>query len=73
MTKAGDVIAIAGVERTEQLLANGKGGKLLLLSTANGEKLSEIDLDIVPVFDGMAAAGGQLFVSFTDGTVVCMK
>lgn len=73
MTRAGDIIVIAGVESTEQLLTGGKGGKLLLLSAKDGEKLSEVDLDIVPVFDGMAAASGELFVSFTDGTVACMK
>jgi outer membrane protein assembly factor BamB len=48
------------------------GGILWAVSTADGKKLSEIKLDAPPVFDGVIAAGGRLFVSLTDGRVVCM-
>ena len=51
----------------------GRGpGKLLALSAADGKKLSELDLSAQPVFDGMAAAGGRLYVSMTDGSVICL-
>jgi hypothetical protein len=29
-------------------------------------------LDSPPIFDGMAAAYGRLYVSMTDGSLVCM-
>ena len=45
---------------------------LMALSAAQGEKLTERRLDGVPVFDGLAAAGGNLYISMTDGRVICM-
>lgn len=47
------------------------GGLLWVVSTETGEKLAEYKLDSIPVFDGMAAARGGLFVSMIDGSVVC--
>ena len=48
-----------------------RGGLLWAVSVANGEKLAEHKLDHVPVFDGMAAAEGKLFVSLANGHVAC--
>ena len=52
-------------------LEGKKGGYLRAVSTVDGKKLSELKLDSVPVFDGMAAAGGKLYIVTVDGKVVC--
>ena len=50
---------------------NEKGGFLWLISTANGKKAAELKLDAPPVSEGMAAAGGRLYVSTQDGKLLC--
>ena len=45
--------------------------KLRLASTANGQTLKELDLDSPPVWDGLAAANGRLYLSTMDGKVSC--
>ncbi|NQT83846.1 PQQ-binding-like beta-propeller repeat protein [bacterium] len=53
---------------------NGKKGALLLaVSAADGKNLAQYDLDSPPVFDGMAAAGGQLYMATIKGEVVCFR
>ncbi|MBL7222194.1 MAG: PQQ-binding-like beta-propeller repeat protein [Phycisphaerae bacterium] len=49
-----------------------RGGLLRVVSCETGEKLSECKFDSVPVFDGMSAADGKLFLSTLDGKVVCI-
>jgi hypothetical protein len=34
--------------------------------------LSEATLDCPPVFDGLIAAGGRLFASLENGTLLCL-
>jgi outer membrane protein assembly factor BamB len=53
-------------------LEGRKGATLWAVATADGQKLAEVPLPSPPVFDGMAAAGGRLVLSTTDGTVVCL-
>jgi sugar lactone lactonase YvrE len=48
-----------------------KGGRLAAFST-DGEPLGEIELPAPPVWDGMAAAGGRLYVALEDGRVLCL-
>ncbi|NQT14373.1 MAG: PQQ-binding-like beta-propeller repeat protein [Planctomycetes bacterium] len=48
-----------------------KGAVLRTHSAADGKTLAQLDLDAPPVFDGLIAAGGRLFMSTTDGHVVC--
>jgi len=51
----------------------GKRGALLwVVATEDGKKLAEYHLDSLPVFDGMIAARGQLFISTQDGRLLCM-
>jgi outer membrane protein assembly factor BamB len=45
---------------------------LMVMSTINSETLKEYPLEAQPVFDGMAAAYGRLYLSLKNGTVVCM-
>ena len=40
---------------------------------ANGKQLSELKLPAEPVFDGMAAAAGRIYLSTTDGRVTCFE
>ena len=47
--------------------------KLVTLDPDTGEKRAETDLTAPPVFDGLIAAKGALFVAQTDGKVVCLK
>ncbi len=48
-----------------------RGGLLRAVSPENGEKLTEHKLDSIPVFDGMSAAEGKLFLSLKNGHVAC--
>jgi outer membrane protein assembly factor BamB len=48
------------------------GGELWAVSAADGKTLGRWKLKSAPVFDGMAAAGGRLYLSTTDGKVTCM-
>lgn len=61
----------AMVLAADTLLVAGSQGKLLVLSTDDGKKLAETDLP-GPVWDGMAAAAGRVFVSTRQGEVVCL-
>ncbi|MFC1497129.1 PQQ-binding-like beta-propeller repeat protein [Verrucomicrobiota bacterium] len=58
----------------EQSLAfkGERGGMLWAVSAVDGSKQAEYKLDTVPVFDGMSAADGKLFISLADGTLICM-
>ncbi len=50
----------------------GKRGALLwAVSADGGQKLAEFELDAPPVFDGMAAAAGRLYLSTQSGAVEC--
>ena len=48
------------------------GARVWVVSAENGEKLAEYKVDGIPVFDGMSAADGKVFMSMADGRVVCM-
>ncbi len=49
-----------------------KGGLLWVFDAADGKKIAEHKLDSPPVFDGLIAAGGRLYISCKDGTMVCL-
>jgi hypothetical protein len=52
----------------------GKGAAMLLsISATDGKKLGELKLDAAPVFDGLAAADGKLFITTMDGHVICCQ
>ena len=49
-----------------------KGAKLWAVSAADGSKLAEYELKYEPVYDGMAAAGGKLYIAAANGEVLCL-
>ena len=52
---------------------NGRvGGLLHAVSKKDGKRISEHRLDAIPVFDGMIAVEGRLFVSLTSGDLICL-
>ena len=49
------------------------GARLRIVSTADGATQGEVVLESLPVWDGMAAAGGRLYLSQVNGQVVCLE
>ena len=49
-----------------------KGAELWALSAADGTKLHSLRLEAPPVFDGMAAARGRIYLSTKDGRLLCL-
>jgi len=47
-----------------------RGGVLFALTTGDGAKKAEMKLDAAPVYDGMAIAGGRLYLSTVNGTLL---
>jgi len=45
---------------------------LWAVSTADGKKLTEHKLASPPVFDGLIAARGRLYLATRDGRLTCM-
>jgi hypothetical protein len=68
----GDPAVMAALADQSAALAGRKGAILWAVSAADGRKLAECRLASMPVFDGMAAAGGRLYFSTADGKVICM-
>ena len=64
---------LAAAQAEEALAAwQGKRGALLwAVSATDGSKLAEYQLEHPPVWDGMIAANGCLYVSTTDGEILC--
>ncbi|MBT3381892.1 MAG: PQQ-binding-like beta-propeller repeat protein [Lentisphaerae bacterium] len=50
-----------------------QGGFLVSLNKDDGKKQLETKVDVIPVFDGLIAANGSLFLSSQDGLVVCFR
>jgi outer membrane protein assembly factor BamB len=69
----GGMPAIASAEAPYDILAGKKGGMLWLASTADGKALGGCTLDAPPVWDGLAVAGGRLYVSSVDGKLLCLS
>ena len=50
-----------------------QGALLWAVSAADGKKAAEYKLDALPVWDGLAAAGGKLLIALKNGKVVCFS
>jgi outer membrane protein assembly factor BamB len=60
------------LEDQSAALKGEQGALLWAVSAEHGKILAEYPLGSLPVFDGMSAAGGKLYLSLMNGTVVCM-
>jgi outer membrane protein assembly factor BamB len=83
---AGDTLFMAGpedpakdipqdpleVDGIVEAIESDRGGKLLALSPADGKTLRAYALESPPVFDGMIAADGRIYMSTADGAVLCL-
>jgi len=69
--KATDPDVIRDLQAQSDAFAGRKGAVLWTMSTADGSKLAGQQLDASPIFDGMAAAAGRLYISAEDGTIRC--
>ncbi|MCX5674976.1 MAG: PQQ-binding-like beta-propeller repeat protein [Planctomycetota bacterium] len=72
LAKPDDPAVRARLEAQTAALQGRKGGQLLAFAAADGKKLAAVELGAMPTFDGMAAARGRLYLSTTDGKVLCL-
>jgi outer membrane protein assembly factor BamB len=49
-----------------------KGGKVVVYATADGAVLAECPLPSQPVWDGLIATEGRLYIGLADGSIVCL-
>jgi hypothetical protein len=79
MVKAGDVLFVAGppddldTEDPFAAFEGRKGARLAAVSAKDGTQLAVHSLDTPPVFDGLIAASGALYMSLEDGSLVCLR
>ena len=53
------------------VLKGADGSIIWAVDTQTGKKLAEYKMNTMPVWDGMAAANGSIFMSTIDGEVIC--
>ena len=71
--KKGDQSVQKVLAEQDALLDGSEGSVLRAVSAKNGETLAEIKLNSLPVWDGMAAAKGRVYLTTKDGKVRCLK
>ena len=64
---------VKAMKEQEAALAGKRGGVLLAVSKVDGKVKHRCDLDAPPVFDGLIAANGRLYLALKDGTVQCWE
>ena len=69
--RVGDPAMDKRLARQDAAMLGAEGALLWVVSKADGERRAELKLDSLPVFDGMAAAGGKLYLATTGGEVIC--
>ncbi|MEM7473444.1 MAG: PQQ-binding-like beta-propeller repeat protein [Planctomycetota bacterium] len=57
----------------DAVLDGETGGKLLVVNTVSGKVENQIDLDVLPAWDGLIGANGRLFLSTLDGQLICFE
>ena len=62
---------LAGAAGYEPTLTRDADSVLMIYSADEGRPLARVELRCQPVFDGMAAAGGRLFLSLKSGELAC--
>ena len=81
LAKAGDVLIVAGEpmkfeDPTWQNYVSSYdgalGASLLLVSAVDGTEIASYKLPSAPVWDSIAIAQGQIYISLADGTIQCM-
>ena len=77
MILAGQTLFVAGAKgdwsHSDDVFEGRKGVTLVAFSAGDGKAVAEVPLDAFPVFDGMSAAYGKLFVSDDSGTITCFE
>jgi outer membrane protein assembly factor BamB len=75
MVPAGETLFITGPENITNFNYVKPKDDIALwaVSTKDGSKIAEYKLPAPPVFDGMAAAQGRLYVPTVDGRVICFR
>jgi outer membrane protein assembly factor BamB len=66
-----DAAVLEKLAEQSALLKGKEGGFIWAVSAKDGEKIAEYKLDCLPVWDGMVAANGNLFLATMDGEVIC--
>jgi outer membrane protein assembly factor BamB len=61
------------LQRQDRVLEGSEGAPLMVISTVNGEAQEVMTLEHLPVWDGMAAANGKLYIATRGGTVICLE
>ncbi|MFQ6096265.1 MAG: LamG domain-containing protein [Armatimonadota bacterium] len=69
--RLGDPVIQKALAEQSAALEGKKGALLWAVSVSDGEPLAEYRLEDLPIFDGMAAANGRLYVATTHGKVLC--
>jgi len=77
MIKAGELLFLGGtptMDPNDPFAAHeGRAGGLLwVMSAADGSKAAEYKLDSPPIWDGLSAAAGRLYVATLNGKVLCL-
>ncbi len=62
----------ARLAEQDAVLDGSRGGLLRAISASDGKKLAEYKLPALPVWDGMVAANGRLYIASGDGSVTCL-
>jgi len=70
--KTDDYAPVPMLQKALDTFEGRRGAVLLAVNKTDGQKISEHKLDASPIFDGLIAAKGNLYMSTKSGTVVCM-
>jgi len=76
MVLAGGVLFAAGLPLNQDDIPDAskpQDGLLLAVSASDGAILAKYRMEAPPVFDGMAAVPGRLYMTLANGSVVCME
>jgi hypothetical protein len=77
MILANDILFVAGspvdIENGPGVPDEAAGALLLAIAASNGATLAQYHLEAPPVFDGLAAADGRLYVAAQDGKIACFE
>ena len=64
-------LTLQNLDRAEAAFRGRRGAALCLVDATDGKSLAQYKLESSPVFDGMIAARGRVFISLEDGSLVC--